>query len=330
MFYYITLCAYLGACVLLPLPSGLYSIHVTLLILKVLFVGVTVHEIFKDVIGPDGKPMVVRQLVITQPLQSLASGLCDSGNSSQQVFQSSVSETNCCASTVTSQSANKNDVIPGMQGPNVNDVYSAEEGNGVHDAVFLCQPTDANISPTSLKRLESLAYGDENSKDVWLGYNGQSTHLVISPSDPIYAHANQNLSTATANSGHLQSGEKKLTTGGATNQGPVLLKTENETDWVHNVCSPAFHVPENFLKTGGSPTCDIGVAGGQLHSPGLSLVASSPIFEGMQLGDMLPMEVTLLPFAYSPPPEFIITNVASLATPTMNLAVSPSNSEMSL
>lgn len=288
------------------------------------------QEIFKDVIGPDGKPMVVRQLVITQPLQSLASGLGDSGNSSQQVFQNNVSETNCSASTVTSQSASKNDVILGMQGANVKNVYSVEEGNSVDDAVFLCQPTDAKISQASLKRLESFAYGDENSKDVWLGYNGQSTHLVIGSSVPIYAHANQNPSTATANSGHVQSGEKKSTTGGATNQGPVLLKTENETDWVHNVCSPTFHVPENFLKTGGSPTRDVAVAGGQLHSPGLSLVASSPMFEGMQLGDMLPMEVTLLPFACSPPPEFIITNVTSLATPTMNVPVSPSNSDMSL
>lgn len=292
------------------------------------------QEIFKDVIGPDGKPMVVRQLVITQPLQSLAVGHGDNGNSSQQVLQNNLSEANCSTSAVTSESASTNDmVVLELQDSNVNNAYSVgEDDNSVDSAVFLCQTTDAKISSESFKRLEALAYGDENSKDVWLGYDEQATQLGTSPSVSTYALTHQNLSTVTSVSGnHTQSsGEKKLTTDHTMNQGPVLLKTDNASDWVHNVCSPDFHVPEDFLKTGGGcPTH--GVVRGQLHSPGFNLVASSPnLFEGIALGDMLPMEVTLLPFACSPPPEFTITNVTSLGTPTMSIAVSPSNSDMTL
>lgn len=280
------------------------------------------QEIFKDVIGPDGKPMAVRQLVITQPLPVLSSAGADSSKRISNVQQGLPSDNSLQFSDLVDSHAAVNNpeenVFVGLYESCSSEVIS-DEFSGQSQK----QSMDVDINLNQSPRTGNLLYDSENTKDIWIGNRASSVSLLLSSPVPIYSNDTKDLDTKPPSFRHNLPGaverqnEAVMTSNVTTDSGwsqPIHTLSALVSDYVHLDATEMVGSLEGGVSSHNS-CLDSGV------------VDCSSGFEGVQLGDALAMGVSWSPLPLSPPTDMdpIVTNMASLSTPVYEIVMSPNS-----
>lgn len=280
------------------------------------------QEIFKDVIGPDGKPMAVRQLVITQPLPVLSSAGTDSSKRVSNVQQDLPSDNFLQFSDLVDSHAAVNNpeenVFVGLYESCSSEVIS-DEFSGQSQK----QSMDVDINLNQSPRTGNLLYDSENTKDIWIGNRASSVSLLLSSPVPIYSNDTKDLDTKSPSFRHIlpstveRQNEAVMTSDVTTDSGwsqPIHTLSALVSDYVHLDATEMVGSLEGGVS-GHNSCLDSGV------------VDCSSGFEGVQLGDVLAMGVSWSPLPLSPPTDMdpIVTNMASLSTPVYEIVMSPNS-----
>lgn len=293
------------------------------LIFFLMFKGLTVQEIFKDVIGPDGKPMAVRQLVITQPLPMQSLGGTDFSKLVSNVQQDLPSDNSLQFSELVDSHATVNNpeenVFVGLYESCSSEAFS-DEFSGQSQK----QSMDVEINLNKSPRTGDLLYDSENTKDIWIGNRTSSVSLLLSSPVSIYSNNSKDLDTKSSSFRHiLQSTVERQ------NEAVIMSDVTTDSNWPQPVHTLSALVSEyvhlDAMEMVGSH--EGGVSG---HNSCLDsgVADCSSGFEEVQLGDALAMGVSWSPLPLSPPPtdmDPIVTNMTSLSTPVYEIVMSPNN-----